>query len=447
MAELKSNPLVDGALLIVRRLKEAGFIGLWAGGCVRDMLTDRPPKDFDVATNALPEDVMRIFPRSVAVGKAFGVVRVPCGERVFEVATFRQDHAYSDGRRPDGVTFSDPETDARRRDFTINALFFDPLSGKVHDFVGGQADLKDRLVRAVGDPDERFREDHLRMIRAIRFAACLGFSIHPETWKAVKRNAPLIEKVSKERVQQELTRILLESPRPGDAVDALSEAGLLAVILPEVEGMKGQDQPPEFHPEGDVYTHTIMMLNAMSDRSLRLAYAVMLHDIGKPGTARNVGGRIRFDNHARFGSHMTESVMKRLRFPSDDVKAVSYCVANHMRFMDVKRMRRSTLARLVGAPTFPIELELHRLDCAASHGDQENYNFLLDFQRARESVSVLPEPFIKGEDILKMGVPSGPLVGEWKKRAYNAQLEDKFIGKDAALAWLKARLRDEKKQG
>ncbi len=440
MIQLVPDSSSDGAVEAVKRLQAAGFIAFMAGGCVRDMLLGRKPKDYDVATDAVPSEVLRLFPGSVAVGKAFGVIRARLGGQEYEIATFRKDHSYSDGRRPDAVTFSDPGTDATRRDFTMNALFFDPVSGVIHDFVGGRADIEKKIVRAVGCPDERFMEDHLRMIRAVRFECTLGFSMDGPTFDAMVRNAPLAAKISSERIQQELTRILLESPRAGAAVERLRCAGLLKHFLPEVEAMKGQEQPPEFHPEGDVYTHTLMMLDAMEKPTIRLAYAVLLHDIGKPSTARHAGDRIRFDNHARRGAEMAEEIMRRLRFPVDDIRAVSFCVGNHMRFMDVRKMRRSTLARLVGAPTFAVEHELHRLDCAASHGDQKNYEFLAEYQAARRSKPVLPEPFVTGKDIMALGVPHGPKVGRWKKIAYDAQLEKGFEDRDAALEWLKRML-------
>ncbi len=438
--KLISNSLSAGAVTVIKRLQDAGFVAFMAGGCVRDMLMGRAPKDFDMATNAVPGEVLRLFPASIAVGKAFGVIRARLGGHEYEIATFRKDHAYTDGRRPDAVTFSDPQTDACRRDFTMNALFFNPVSGDVHDFVGGRADIEKKLVRAVGSPDERFREDHLRMIRAVRFECSLGFTMDVSTFNAIVRNAPLIVNVSNERIRQELTRILLESERAGAAIERLRCSGLLKYILPEVEAMKGQAQPPEFHPEGDVYTHTLMMLDAMENPSLRLAYAVLLHDIGKPPTAKDVDGRIRFDNHARMGAGMSEEIMKRLRFPSDDIKAVVFCVGNHMRFMDVRKMRRSTLARLIGASTFPVEHELHRLDCAASHGDQQNYEFLAAFQEERRSKPVLPDPLVSGKDIIALGVSHGPAVGRWKKIAYDAQLENGFEDRTAAIEWLKQML-------
>ncbi|MFH1476403.1 MAG: CCA tRNA nucleotidyltransferase [Verrucomicrobiota bacterium] len=464
MISIPTNPLSDGARTVVRRLTEAGFTAFWAGGCVRDIIMGREPKDFDIATSAVPDQVERLFPGAVTTGKSFGVVRVRIHGLEYEVATFRKDQAYHDGRHPEGVVFTDEQTDAQRRDFTINALFLDPLTGAVRDYVGGQTDLAARLIRAVGCPDDRFAEDHLRMLRAVRFASTLDFKLDPATADAIRRHAPQIEKVSAERLQQELTRILLETPQPGTALELLQAVGLLPVILPEVSALRGQEQPPQFHPEGDVWTHTIMMLNAMRQPArnatsgsrriaggpdelgqagqpdLRLAYAVLLHDVGKPGTAKFVENRIRFDCHAGVGAALAEEILKRLRLPNDDIKAIAFCIGNHMRFMDVQRMRKATLCRLVGAPTFATELELHRLDCEASHGDMTNHAFLVAFQAARRAEPVLPKPWVTGHDILSLGVTAGREIGRWKQMVYDAQLEGLVENREAALAWLRREL-------
>jgi len=435
--------LAEDAEKIVLKLRSAGFQALFAGGCVRDMIMGRAPKDIDIVTNAPPDKVQELFPRSVAVGKAFGVVRVGAGSVYYDVATFRTDGIYRDGRRPQSVAFADEKTDAQRRDFTINAIFYDPLEKKFHDYAGGREDILKKTIRTVGNADDRFKEDHLRMLRAVRFASTLSFSIDQQTFAAIRRNAPLIGKVSAERIQQELARILLESEKVGDAFEMLSSLGLLKEILPEVEKMRGQEQPPQFHPEGDVWTHTILMLNAMqkpsrlATRSAWLAYAVLLHDVGKPDTAVQAADRIRFNRHAVHGAHMAEKILRRLRLPSADIKAISFIVGNHMRFMDVRRMRKSTLRRLVTAKTFADELELHRLDCEASHGDLQNYIFLKDFKAAFESEPVLPPPLITGHDVVALGIGRGPLVGKLKKAAYDAQLEGKFRERSDALEWLK----------
>lgn len=427
--------LKDLARQTVRRLQEASFTAYWAGGCVRDLLRGQDPKDYDIATSAAPDDVLRLFPRAAEAGKAFAVVRVRVEDAEFEVATFRRDHAYRDGRRPQGVTFADPRTDARRRDFTINALFYDPVAGKVHDFVDGRRDLERRVVRAVGAAADRFAEDHLRMLRAVRFAATLAFDLDPETAAAIRAQAADLARISAERVRVELTRMLMEAVRPGAAVVMLEALGLLNVILPEIQALKGLAQPPEFHPEGDVFAHTVLMLDLMQERSVALAMAALLHDVGKLATAR-VADRIRFDGHAQTGAGLSAAIMRRLRFSREETDTVTRCVRDHMRFMDVRRMRASTLRRMVSAPTFPIELELHRLDCLASHGALDNYAFLTAFHEKLRSEPVLPPPWIDGHDVMRLGAAEGPEVGRWKRAAYDAQLEGRFPDREAALRWL-----------
>lgn len=460
--QFKESLLSEGARTIVLRLREAGFQAFYAGGCVRDMILGREPKDFDVVTDARPETVLQLFSRAVAVGKAFGVVRVgvnpggparepgpgPADAYYYDVATFRTDGVYSDGRHPQTVSFADEKSDAARRDFTINAMFFDPVEKKIHDYSSGMADLEKKIIRTVGDPDRRFQEDYLRMLRAVRFAAILNFEIEPRTADAIRRQAAFIGRVSAERIQQELTKIFLESLKPGDALELLSSLGMLREIVPEVEAMRGQEQPPQFHPEGDVWTHTVIMLNAMSMPSLQpatrrawLAYSVLLHDVGKPPTAVRAADRIRFNSHAACGAEMAAAILQRLRLPSADIKAISYIIGNHMRFMEVRRMRKSTLRRMITAETFPEELELHRLDCAASHGDMLNYDFLNDFRREFKAEPVLPPPLVSGDDIIAMGVSRGPLIGRLKKAAHDAQLDNRFDGREAALEWLKNELR------
>ena len=455
MSNESHKHLRDLAVLATRRLQSEGFTAFWAGGCVRDIAMEKCPKDYDIVTNATPSEVTSLFPRSVTVGKAFGVVRAPVEGVFFEIATFRKDYTYRDGRRPEKVSFTDPMTDAKRRDFTINALFYDPVADKLHDYVGGREDIAARVVRCVGNPAERFAEDHLRMLRAIRFAASLDFSLHPDTAEAIKENAASIGRISAERIREEFTRILVEACRAGDALVLMDSLGLLEVILPEVTAMKGQVQPPEFHPEGDVFKHTVLMLNNMStptptepeapalgeNDAARLAYLVLLHDVAKPLTAHVLDGRIRFDGHAAKGAELVEKILRRLHFSSDDIELITYCIRNHMRFMDVRNMKRSTLRRLVGAPTFPIELELHRLDCLASHGDLANYQFLLDFLNQIAEEPVLPEHWITGHDLMELGIPEGPQVGFWRTKTYDAQLEGRFKTREELLNWLKKELK------
>ncbi|HAS84201.1 MAG TPA: phosphohydrolase, partial [Verrucomicrobia bacterium] len=403
---------------LVERLRQAGHTAFWAGGCVRDKLLGRPPRDIDIATNAVPDSILEIFPHASAVGKSFGVMIVPCHGFHFETATFRQDHGYQDGRHPTSITFSTPEDDAARRDFTINAMFFDPLTGTIHDFVNGRADLAAHCIRCVGDPDLRFAEDHLRLLRAVRFATTLDFALDPATEAAIIRHAPSIAQISMERIRDEFTRTLLEAHRPGQALRMLDNLGLLSVFLPEVSALKHQAQPPEFHPEGDVLTHTVMMLDAMDTRTPTLAYAILLHDIGKPGTAFHDGQRLRFHGHAEHGARLTESILRRLRLPNKVIADVTACVGRHMRFMDVQKMRRSTLRQLVGSPTFETELELHRLDCLSSNGLMDNHRFVCETRDSFAKEPVLPDPWINGRDLIGLGVKAGPAMGNLLKTAY-----------------------------
>lgn len=431
---------VPGALEIVRRLKAAGFIAYWAGGCVRDLIMGRNAKDFDIATNAVPDKVMELFPGSVAVGKSFGVVRIPVAGNWYEVATFRKDAEYRDGRHPESITFSDPETDAQRRDFTVNALFYDPLEQQVIDYVEGRADIEGGVIRAVGVPADRFREDHLRMLRAVRFAAALGFVIEPATANAIRATAVRMTSISAERIREELNRLLVESRQAGEAILLLKDLGLLQIILPEVATMQGVEQPPEYHPEGDVFQHTIIMLNQMQTDDYRLAWAVLLHDVGKPPTAQFKEGRWRFECHAKVGADAAKVILERLKFSCDDRDAITFMVGNHMRFIDVKSMRRATLRRLVGASTFLSEMELHRLDCFSSHGDLVNHEYLMEFRRQMESEPVLPAPWVNGRDIIALGIPEGPEVGVWRKKAYDAQLEGIVTDREALLEWLRGEM-------
>ena len=426
----------QAAIEAVSVLQSTGFTAFWAGGCVRDLLMRRTPKDHDIATDAEPEAVVRLFPGAIATGKSFGVVRVPIGGRFLEVATFRQDHGYSDGRHPNRVSYTDAREDARRRDFTVNAIFYNPTTLEFHDYVDGRRDIEARLIRCVGDPSQRLSEDYLRMMRAVRFASTLGFRIEPETESAIRTHAGKLKHISEERVGEEFARILLESPRAGDALRLLNHVGLLDVILPEVAAMRGQAQPEQFHPEGDVFDHTVLMLNLMKTATLPLAYALLLHDVGKPLTAAVSGGRLRFNGHPSVGARLAEHILRRMRVSSRDAATIAHCIRNHMTFVDVPRMKRSTLRRFVGSPAFPIELDLHRLDCLASHGSLDTYEFLLRFREQLKNEPVLPRAWVTGHDIMRMGLSEGPVIGAWCKRAYDAQLEGRFAGRDELLAWI-----------
>jgi poly(A) polymerase len=363
---------------ICARLRKQEHIAYFAGGCVRDMVRGLTPKDFDVATDATPEVVQKIFRNTYAVGAKFGVIVVLENGINFEVATFRADGAYLDHRHPDKVRFSSPEEDAKRRDFTINGMFFDPENNEVIDFVGGRADLKAKLVRAIGDPVARFSEDRLRMLRAVRFATVLDYKIDDQTWKALVQSAASINEISAERIRDELVKIFLSLNRVR-GWDLLKESGLMRVVLPELEAMKGCLQPEQFHPEGDVFQHTRLMLELLPEEvSVPLVFAVLLHDVAKPVTATvDETGRIRFNEHDRIGATMTESILERLRFSRAEIDAVVEMVKQHMVFKDVPNMRVAKLKRFMARPTFEEELELHRVDCASSHGMLDNHEFLL----------------------------------------------------------------------
>jgi putative nucleotidyltransferase with HDIG domain len=429
----------DLAVSIIRRLREAGHTAYLTGGCVRDLLLGRAAKDFDVATSARPDELLRLFPGSGQVGAHFGVVLVhEAGEQV-EVATFRSDLEYLDGRHPDGVHFeTDPRQDALRRDFTINALLLDPVGGEVLDFVYGRADLDSKLIRAIGDPERRFREDHLRLLRAVRFATRLGFEIEADTFAAIRRLAPSIQSVSAERVRDEITRILTEGgARRG--MELLDATGLLQEVLPEVAALKGVQQPPEFHPEGDVWTHTLIMLDGLQEPSVTLALGVLLHDIGKPPTFR-IAERIRFDGHVERGIEIAHALLTRLRFPHQVTEGVEALIANHMKFMEVPRMRESTLKRFMRQPDFEEHMKLHRLDCLSSHGGLENYEFVRQKQQEVPPEQLKPAPLLTGRELIAAGYQPGPKFGVVLSEIEDAQLEGRISTAAEALEMARKRL-------
>lgn len=437
--------LEAGARAVVKVLHDAGYQAYWAGGCVRDRLLNRPAKDIDIATNALPEQVQALFATTHAVGRAFGVILVEQDGGTYEVATFRRDANYHDGRHPESVQFTVAEEDARRRDFTINGLFFDPASGQVLDFVGGLPDLQSRIVRAIGTPEDRFAEDHLRMLRAVRFATTLHFALDPLTAEAIRHQATQLKRISAERIQIELVRILTEAVKPGQALELLWETGLLTIVLPEVAALRGVEQPPEYHPEGDVFRHTVLMLDLLDHPTPELALSVLLHDIGKAVTQRRVlrpdgRERIRFDGHAEAGAIMAEQILTRLRCSRALTEHVVTCVRQHMRFMEVRNMRTATLRRMVMAPTFATELALHRVDCLSSHGHLDNYQFVRDFAETLNQESIRPPPLLRGGDVLATGVNAGPRVKQLLEEAYDLQLEGRITTVDQARAWLNQRL-------
>jgi poly(A) polymerase len=431
----------EHAVSIVERLRNAGYQAYLVGGGVRDLLLGREPADFDVSTDATPEQVMAVFPETYAVGAQFGVVLVPgqaatndAEGRAVEVATFRSDIGYSDGRHPDQVRFSrDPAEDVRRRDFTINGLLLDPLTNKVVDFVNGRKDLKAKVIRTIGDPEQRFAEDKLRMLRAVRFAARFDYAIEPKTFRAIQKLASRVHQVSRERVRDELTKILTEG-RARSAFLLLDQTGLLHEFLPEIEAMKGVEQPPEFHPEGDVFVHTLLLLEHLPHPcSPTLAWGALLHDVGKPPTFRVAPDRIRFDEHVEVGVKMAEAICRRLRFSSDEMKQILALVDNHMRFADVQRMKPSTFKKFIRMPRFDEHLELHRIDCQASHGDLSLYEFTQEQRAAMPASAVRPVPLITGDDLIAAGYKPGPQFKQILSAVEDGQLEGRLQTKDQAM--------------
>jgi poly(A) polymerase len=422
---------------ICRVLRDHGHQAYLAGGCVRDLLLGREPVDYDVATDATPDRVQELFPNSLAVGAKFGVVIVTDGPAQVEVATFRSDVGYSDGRHPDRVEYTgSPEEDVKRRDFTINGLLLDPFSNEVLDFVGGQNDLSAGIIRAIGNPEDRFREDKLRMIRAVRFAARFHYAIEGRTFAAITELAPDIFQVSAERIRDELTKILTEgAARRG--FELLDETKLLPEILPEIARMKGVEQPPQFHPEGDVWIHTLLMLEQLpAGCSPTLAWGVLLHDVGKPHTftpPSGPNGRIRFDRHVEVGARMAEEICRRLRFSNDDTAQIVALVANHLRFKDVAQMKLSTLKRFVRLKHFEEHLELHRLDCLSSHRNLSAYDFVQRFLAETPAEQVRPPRLVTGDDLKALGYSPGPRFKEILAVLEDAQLNGIIHNREEAL--------------
>jgi len=431
-------PARDLAGRIVALLRERGHQAWLVGGCVRDLLLGREAKDYDVATDARPERLLELFPRAGRVGAHFGVVLVREPGAQVEVATFRSDLAYSDGRRPEAVAFeTDPRRDALRRDFTINALLLDPVSGEVLDFTGGRDDLARGVIRAIGDPAARFAEDHLRLLRAVRFAASLRFSVDPGTFEAIRAARALIRSVAAERVRDELTRILTEGgARRG--FELLDSCGLLEEILPEVAAMHGVAQPPEYHPEGDVWIHTLLLLEKLENPTATLAWGALLHDAGKPPTFR-IADRIRFDGHVEAGVELARGILTRLRFSGDQCEQILALVANHMRFKDAFRMRPSTLKRFLRLPRFDEHLELHRLDCLASNGNLETHAFVGEKLAEFSREEIRPAPLLGGGDLIAEGYTPGPCFGEILEAVEDAQLEGTLVTRDQALDFVRQR--------
>ena len=445
-----TTPSYAAALRIALRLRASGHQAFFAGGCVRDLLLSLEPKDFDVATSATPDTVQSLFPKTFSVGAHFGVVLVcdPDGTQT-EVATFRHDGAYTDGRRPDAVRFStSPEEDVLRRDFTINGMLLDPLiydetqdpATAILDFVGGRADLAAKTVRAIGNPALRFEEDKLRMPRAVRFAARLGFTIESRTMAAIRQQAGTIVQVSNERVRDELTRMLTEG-HARRAFELLDASSLLAQVLPEAVKMHGVEQPPEFHPEGDVWTHTMLLLEHLPPNpTATLAWGALLHDIGKPATFRAptaAGDRIRFNGHVEVGVRIAEAVLARLRFSNDDTAQIVALVQNHMRFGDILQMKQSTLKRFLRLPKFEEHLALHWLDCTACHGRLELYHYAKQQYEAEPPVDTRPKPLVTGRDLIAAGYPPSPQFKLMLELAEDAQLEGAIDSTEEGLALIR----------
>ena len=440
------------AISIIAGLRRQGFQAYLAGGCVRDLLLHREPADYDVATSATPEQVMEIFPETYAVGAQFGVVLVPLPEeqhtsgdenmppqsQTVEVATFRSDLGYSDGRRPDEVRFSeDPREDVARRDFTINGMLLDPVSGEVLDFVGGHTDLEAGIIRTIGDPERRFAEDKLRMLRAVRFAARFEYEIEIETIRAIQRRAHDIQVVSRERVRDELTK-MLTARHARRAFLLLDETGLLKEVLPEISAMKGVQQPPQFHPEGDVFQHTLLLLdNLPYPCPATLAWGALLHDVGKPATFRVAPDRIRFDNHVEIGVKIAEEICERLRFSNHESIQILALIDNHMRFGHVTRMKESTLKRFIRMPGFDEHLALHRADSLASHGNLSTYELVQKKLRETPPQNIRPAPLVTGDDLIAAGYTPGPRFREILEAVEDAQLEGRLLSRDSALEFVR----------
>jgi poly(A) polymerase len=436
----------DRAISIVRRLRDAGYETYFVGGCVRDILRGVEPGDYDIVTSARPEEVRLLFSHTVPLGISFGVVLVVEEGRSYEVATFRAESGYEDGRRPSHIEFTSACGDVCRRDFTINALLMDPMTGDIIDYVGGRKDIQDRVIRTIGNPDERFAEDHLRMLRALRFSANLGYTIDPDTSRAIKRHAFEIKRISAERIRDEITKLLTRGgARRG--MEMTAETGLLAEILPEVESLRGIEQPPAFHPEGDVWEHTLRMLNLLPagegvKNDSRLAWGILLHDVGKANTGSVDDSGIHFYGHVREGEIIAEALMRRLRFSRSDMETILALIHYHMLFMNVADMRPNRLKRFLRMPDFQLHLELHRLDCLASHGFLDSHEFCRSKLTEVGDDELRPPRLLTGDDLVGMGFSPSPLFGEILDAVEDAQLDGKISTSDEARSLVMDRWAD-----
>jgi putative nucleotidyltransferase with HDIG domain len=429
------NALRESALRVALRLSQAGHEAYFAGGCVRDGLMGREPKDYDIATSARPEEVLALFPNADQIGAHFGVMLVKRDGTHFEIATFRSDGTYEDGRHPESVTFTTAEFDAQRRDFTINGLFENPTSGEIIDHINGRADLNAGIIRAIGDAPQRFEEDALRLMRAIRFATSTGFEIDPATWESICANAPLLQRISTERIREEFSKTICH-PNRRRGIELLVDSGLMEQFLPEFLPTRGCEQPPQFHPEGDVYVHTLIMLELLPpDASLELCLGVLFHDIGKPPTAEydEAADRIRFNGHDMVGAQMAEEILRRLRYSNHTIESAVVLVANHMRFMHVQQMRTAKLKRFMARPTFEEEIELHRVDCTSSHGMLDNLDFLAAKTAEFAAEPLIPSPLITGRHLIELGFPPNPKFSEILDYIQTEQLEGRLTTKEEAL--------------
>jgi poly(A) polymerase len=429
-------PARERAVAIVQRLRQTGFEAYFAGGCVRDMLLGKTPQDYDITTSAKPEDIQKIFPDTIAVGAQFGVILVVLEDQPYEVASFRYDGPYLDGRHPSQVRYGTLEEDIRRRDFTINGMIYDPIDDRVIDLVEGRKDLERHCVRAIGNAHERFAEDRLRMIRAVRFAANLDFTIDTPTFKAIQELAATTTQISWERIGEEVTRILTEGgARRG--FELLDESGLLQVLLPEVVALKGTAQSPDFHPEGDVFTHTLLLLSHLDSPSETLAYGCLLHDIAKPVCIQQEAERITFYGHTEQGAAMAEEILKRLKRGRAVWERVAYLVRNHLRHVQAPQMRLSTLKRFLREDGISELLELARIDALSSNGDLRYYNFCKERLSELKDEEIRPAPLLRGNDLISLGYTPGPLFAKILRQVEDAQLGGELTRREEALDWVK----------
>ncbi|HEX5220175.1 MAG TPA: CCA tRNA nucleotidyltransferase [Verrucomicrobiae bacterium] len=443
MATVPGNSQVQQvATSMVLRLQQAGFSAFWVGGCVRDFLLGREPGDYDIATSARPEEIEKLFARTVAVGRKFGVIIVVEGEQQFQVATFRAEADYQDGRRPEKVIFADARADAERRDFTVNGLFFDPIAQRIHDWVGGEADLRAKVIRTIGAPEERFAEDHLRLLRAVRLAAQLGFEMEPATLAAVRTHAEKIKLISAERIRDELLK-LFRPPHAARGLQLLHQCGLLKHVLPEIAATVMCEQSPDFHPEGSVFNHLCLMLEQLpSEAHPSLPWAVLMHDVAKPFTASRDphSGSIHFYEHEKVGAKMAVEILERLRFPRKQVDEIAEVVLHHMQFKDAPKMRKATLRRMLLRETFPLELQLHRLDCLGSHRRLDVYKFLVAQWAQLERQPEIRPPLLTGTDLIELGFKPGPELGRLLAEVREKQLQDELTTPGEAREWVKEQI-------